>query len=241
MSLNREFESTGNRLFKYRSFLPLFIIPFLFYLLSNSISGELECILLYSGIIISFLGEAIRIFTVAYTPAGTSGRNTKQQLADTLNTTGIYSLLRHPLYLGNFFMFLGPFIFTGNILGISIFILIFCLYYERIMYAEEAFLIHKFENEFSEWASDTPAFLPKISAYLPANGKFSFQKVIEREYSGLCAVIVIFTLMVGFRNFNANIHPILSDSWKLLFSLNALLYILLRSLKKIIRYKLSKR
>ena len=136
MSLNRDFESTGNWLFKYRSFLPLFIIPFLFYLLSNSISGELECILLYSGIIISFLGEAIRIFTVAYTPAGTSGRNTKQQLADTLNTTGIYSLLRHPLYLGNFFMFLGPFIFTGNILGISIFILIFCLYYERIMYEE---------------------------------------------------------------------------------------------------------
>ena len=241
MSLNREFESTGNWLFKYRSFLPLFIIPFLFYLLSNSISEELEFILLYSGIIISFLGEAIRIFTVAYTPAGTSGRNTKQQLADTLNTTGIYSLLRHPLYLGNFFMFLGPFIFTGNILGISIFILIFCLYYERIMYAEEAFLIRKFENEYSEWASDTPVFIPKLSAYLPANSKFSFQKVMEREYSGLCAVIVIFTLMVGFRNFNANNHPILSDSWKLVFSLNALLYILLRSLKKIRRYKLSKR
>ena len=75
---------------------------------------------MYSGIIISFLGEAIRIFTVAYTPAGTSGRNTKQQLADTLNTTGIYSLLRHPLYLGNFFMFLDTFIFTVNIYGISL-------------------------------------------------------------------------------------------------------------------------
>ena len=233
MSLDREFESTGNWLFKHRSFLPLFIIPFLFYLLLFSISDDLECILLYSGLIISFIGEGIRIFTVAYTPPGTSGRNTKHQLADTLNTTGIYSLLRHPLYLGNFFMFLGPFIFTGNIYGIIIFIFIFWLYYERIMYAEEAFLIHKFENEYSEWASDTPAFIPKISAYLPANCKFSFQKVIEREYSGLCAVIVIFTLMVGFRNFNANIHPILSDSWKILFSLNTLLYIILRSIKKI--------
>ena len=239
MSLNREFESTGNWLFKHRSFLPLFIIPFLFYLLLGSISGDLEYILLYSGLIISFIGEGIRIFTVAYTPPGTSGRNTKQQLANTLNTTGIYSLLRHPLYLGNFFMFLGPFIFTGNIYGISIFIFIFWLYYERIMYAEEAFLIRKFENEYSEWASDTPAFIPKISTYLPANSKFSFQKVMEKEYSGLCAVIVIFTLMVGFRNFNANIHPILSDSWKILFSLNALLYIFLRSLKKIKQNKIS--
>ena len=232
MSLNREFESTGNWLFKRRSFLPLFIIPFLFYLLLGSISDDLECILLYSGLIISFIGEGIRIFTVAYAPPGTSGRNTKQQLANTLNTTGIYSLLRHPLYLGNFFMLLGPFIFTGNIYGIFIFIFIFWLYYERIMYAEESFLIHKFENEYSEWASDTPAFIPKISAYLPANRKFSFQNVIEREYSGFCAVIVIFTLMVGFRNFNANIHPILSESWKILFSLNALLYIFLRSMKK---------
>ena len=105
MSLNREFESTGNWLFKHRSFLPLFIIPFLFYLLLGSISGDLEYILLYSGLIISFIGEGIRIFTVAYTPPGTSGRNTKQQLANTLNTTGIYSLLRHPLYLGNFLMY----------------------------------------------------------------------------------------------------------------------------------------
>ena len=239
MSLNREFESTGNWLFKHRSFLPLIIIPFLFYLLSSSIPDDLECILLYSGLIISFIGESIRIFTVAYTPPGTSGRNTKQQLADTLNTTGIYSLLRHPLYLGNFFMFLGPFIFTGNIYGISIFIFIFWLYYERIMYAEEAFLIRKFENEYSEWANGTPAFIPNISAYLPANRKFSFQNVIEREYSGLCAVIVIFTLMVGFRNFNTNIHPIFSDSWKILFSLNALLYIFLRSLKKIKQNKIS--
>ena len=241
MSLNREFESTGNWLFKHRSFLPLIIIPFLFYLLSGSIYDSQEYSLLYAGIIVFFLGEGIRIFIVAYTPAGTSGRNTKQQLADTLNTTGIYSLLSHPLYLGNFLMFLGPFIFTGNIYGISIFILLFWLYYERIMYAEESFLIRKFENEYIEWASDTPAFIPKISVYLSPNSKFSFQKVIEREYSGLCAVIVIFTLMVGFRNFNANINPILSDSWKILFSFNALLYILLRSLKKIKRYKLSKR
>ena len=241
MSLNKEFESTGNWLFKHRSFLPLIILPFLFYLLSGSIPDNLECILLYSGLIISFLGEGIRIFTVAYTPAGTSGRNTKQQLANTLNITGIYSLLRHPLYLGNFFIFLGPFIFTGNVYGISIFILIFWLYYERIMFAEEAFLIYKFENKYSEWANNTPAFIPKNSAYLPANSKFSLLKVIEGEYSGFCAIIAIFTLMIGYRNFISNNTPIFSDNWNILFVLNTLLYIILRSLKKIRHYKLSER
>ena len=106
---------------------------------------------------------------------------------------------------------------------------------------EEAFLIHKFENEYSEWASNTPAFIPKISAYLPLNNKFSYQNIIEWECSDLDAQIVIFTLPVGLRNFNALTNPILSDNWKTLFSLNAFLYFLLLSLKKIRRYKLSKR
>ena len=54
---------------------------------------------------VSLLGEAIRIFTVGYAPRNTSGRNTiTGQIADELNVTGIYSQLRHPLYLGNFLM-----------------------------------------------------------------------------------------------------------------------------------------
>ena len=89
-------------------------------MLLSSIPDDFECILLLSGLIISFLGEGIRIFTAAYTPTGTSGRNTKLQIAGTMNTTGIYYLLRLPLYLGNFFMFLDTFIFTVNIYGISL-------------------------------------------------------------------------------------------------------------------------
>ena len=143
MSLNNEFETTGNWLFKHRSFLPLIILPFLFYCLLTPVNNFYN-ILFYAGLVVSLLGECVRIFTIAFVPAGTSGRNTKQQLATSLNQTGIYSTVRHPLYLGNFFMFLGPFIFTGNIYGIIILILAFWIYYERIMFAEEAYLIKSF-------------------------------------------------------------------------------------------------
>ena len=115
MALINEFKDTGNWLFRYRSFLPLIIIPFLFYCLLTPIETCIQKSLLYSGIAISYIGECIRIYTIAYVPTGTSGRNTKQQLATSLNIQGIYSIVRHPLYLGNFFIFLGPFIFTGNI------------------------------------------------------------------------------------------------------------------------------
>ena len=167
MALKNEFEFTGNWLFKYRSFIPLIIIPFLFYCALTPLEIYIHKILLYTGITISYMGECIRIFTIAYVPAGTSGRNTKQQLASKLNKYGIYSTVRHPLYLGNFFIFLGPFIFTGNIYGIIIFILIFWIYYERIMFAEEAFLMDKYDDEYKEWSLQI--FIPSSILYSRIN------------------------------------------------------------------------
>ena len=232
MSLKNEFVATGNWLFKYRSYLPLLILPLLFYNLLTPVGAETQHILLIVGLTIAYLGECIRIYTIAYVPAGTSGRNTKQQLAVKLNTEGIYSTVRHPLYLGNFLIFLGPFIFTGNLYGILIFIFVFWIYYERIMYAEEAFLAAKFGNIYEEWSSKTPAFFPNIKLFTPQNSKFSLIKVLKNEYSGLCGVFAIFTIIVLFRNYSFNISPVLSYNWKVLFIINALLYIVLRTYKK---------
>ena len=232
MALINEFKDTGNWLFKYRSFLPLIIIPFLFYCLLTPLETCIQKSLLYTGIAISYIGESIRIYTIAYVPAGTSGRNTKQQLATSLNKQGIYSIVRHPLYLGNFFIFLGPFIYTGNIYGIIIFILIFWIYYERIMFAEEAFLMDNFKDKYKQWSFKTPAIIPNPFLYSRINSKFSLLKVFEREYSGICGIIVIFTLLLAYRNYSFNVVPILSDYWKVLFIVNTMLYISLRTFKK---------
>jgi len=186
---------------------------------------------------VSLLGECVRIFTIAYVPSGTSGRNTKRQLATSLNQTGIYSTVRHPLYLGNFFMFLGPFIFTGNIYGIIILILAFGIYYERIMFAEEAYLIKSFGIEYENWSFKTPAFIPNIFIYSPVNSKFSFTKVLEREYSGICGVFLIFPILLVCRNYYFNIYPIIPDVWTGIFISNILLYIILRTSKRIRRSK----
>lgn len=72
MSLNNEFEATGNWLFKRRSFLPLIIIPFLFYYLLTPVNNFYNT-LFYAGLAASLLGECFRIFTIAFVPAGTSG------------------------------------------------------------------------------------------------------------------------------------------------------------------------
>lgn len=115
MALQEELASQGNWLFRNRSLLPLAILfvgiaAHLFTLHTSGIlfstvfpywhGYEIFCL------IISMAGTFIHIYTVGHTPVHTSGRNTAGQVADSLNTTGIYSIVRHPLYLGNFLMWL---------------------------------------------------------------------------------------------------------------------------------------
>ena len=111
MSLVHEFENTGNWLFKRRSWLPVILIAGAIILMytgnKTAILYNVSAELIFLAV--SMLGQVIRILTVGYTPRNTSGRNTVNgQIADELNITGIYSTLRHPLYLGNFLHVAGP-------------------------------------------------------------------------------------------------------------------------------------
>ena len=60
-----------------------------------------------SSVIICIVGFLVRFYTIGTTPKGTSGRNTQEQVADVLNFDGMYSMLRHPLYLGNYLIWFG--------------------------------------------------------------------------------------------------------------------------------------
>jgi len=202
MALREEFEQQGLWLFRYRSYLPLIILlmstvlyvrteiyPETFFLEETpyEIYFEMACLA------ISLIGLGIRVYTVGHTPKNTSGRNTADgQVADTLNTTGIYSIVRHPLYLGNFLMWLGPALVTGNFWFVVAFILFYWVYYERIMYAEEQFLQNKFGITYTNWANRTPAFIPDFKNFKKSNLSFSWKKVFKKEKNGLFALFLIF-------------------------------------------------
>jgi len=203
MALQKEFEKQGNWLFKHRSYLPIIILvvgfyvyyhtktnPHIFFLEDTKYEVYYEMFCLLVGL----FGLFIRVYTVGYTPSNTSGRNTKQQVADSLNTTGIYSIVRHPLYLGNFFMWFGVCLLTLNAWFIVAFCLLYWVYYERIMFAEEQFLQKKFGNDFSEWAEKTPAFLPNFKQFVRPHIPFSWKKVLKKEKDGLLNLFLIFTL-----------------------------------------------
>ncbi|UKI18106.1 MAG: isoprenylcysteine carboxylmethyltransferase family protein [Bacteroidales bacterium] len=126
--------------------------------------------------VVSLLGLAVRAFTVGYTPANTSGRNVAEQVADQLNTTGLYSVVRNPLYVGNFLMWLGIAMLTMNLWFIISFILLFWVYYERIIFAEEQFLTNKFGSVYTDWADKTPCFIPRLKGYVAPKLPFRLEE-----------------------------------------------------------------
>lgn len=152
-------------------------------------------------IAISVLGFVIRSWTIGTTPAGTSGRNTTEQVASVLNSTGIYSMVRHPLYLGNYLMWMGIVMYTYNIWFVAIVTLLYWLYYERIMFAEERFLERKFGEEYLEWSKRAPAFVPAFSKFVKTDIPFSMKSVLRREYSGFLATVIGFLFVASVRDY----------------------------------------
>ena len=201
MALVHSFEKNGNILFKYRGQIPfiLFVLSFpVVYFTDYEFlkkSKSLELVLLITCFLVSVAGQIIRAIAIGTSNKHTSGRNTKEQVAEALNTKGIYSTVRHPLYLGNYFMWIGIVMYTFNIWFLVIVSLLFWIYYERIMFAEERFLERKFGQSYLDWSLNVPAFWPSFKNYVRSSIPFSLKTILRREYSGITATILGFVFV----------------------------------------------
>lgn len=236
MALREEFERSGNWLFRRRGYLPIVMLIPIFAAIRGyhypagmhemDLDWEMVCLA------IGLVGLGIRIITVGYTPAGTSGRNTAGQVASTLNTRGVYSLVRHPLYLGNYLMWLAPALFPRVWWAPVLVTLVFWLYYERIMFAEEEFLRRSFGREYEEWAERTPPFFPHHLHWDPPTLPFSVRNVLKREYSGFFGLIATFMVLEVASDFVATGKLEWDPVWLAIFGASLVIYITLRTLKR---------
>jgi protein-S-isoprenylcysteine O-methyltransferase Ste14 len=234
--MRRHFESTGNWLFRRRSYLPIVCFIAIFVSLSHFKfpygSHRLDQLWEAFCLTISMSGLAIRILTVGCIPQGTSGRNTKKQKACILNTTGMYSLVRHPLYLGNSMIWLGVSLFARIWWLTLILLLTYWLYYERIIFAEEEFLRRRFGREFIDWAEQTPIFLPQFNSWKKPTLPFSILRVLRREHSTLFLIIVLFITMEEAASLITT-GSLESDlMWFILFGMGLAQYMLFSMLKR---------
>ncbi|MBN1981181.1 MAG: hypothetical protein JW795_06595 [Chitinivibrionales bacterium] len=238
MALQEEFKQQGSWLFRWRSFLPLGLAPIIAFAFPQAVALEKKIPFFYTQLFdfgcfcVSFLGLVFRALTIGFVHTGTSGSNTQTQKAVELNTAGTYSIVRHPLYLGNFLISIGIILSIKVWWLVIIFILLFWLYYERIMFCEEDSLRVKFGSVYTDWAGATPAFLPRFKLWRKPLKAFSWKKVFARDYIGLFELIVLFYCIVIIKKFFVTgvINPGLL--WNLLGIGGAVFFIIVRYLKK---------
>ena len=235
MALIEEFEKDGNLLFRYRSYFPLLIfivIVLAIFVDPNGMTDFNNLWWIVFSLIVSLTGFIIRSITIGTVPKGTSGKNTKRQIAQKLNTSGIYSVVRHPLYLGNFLMWVGPIIYSAQPWLIVITILIFALYYERIMFAEEMFLRKKYTDDYLSWSKNTPAFFPKLLKWRKSELDFSMKNVLKRESHSFINTILSFAAVNFVKNYFLNNEFQLDRLWMILILFSIVMFVVLLVIRK---------
>lgn len=241
--LGNELVRQGNWLFRWRSYLPLVIVPVAVVAFAQSdwvihaFGDGIEDAWDYGCLLVALSGLVVRGAIVGFVPRGSSGRTTHLQRAEALNTSGMYSQMRHPLYFANFLIFLGFLLVFKSLLFVLVGALAFFLYYERIMLAEENFLLDKFGDTYRDWARRTPAILPRFRGWVWPDLPFSLKTVLRREYPGFYLITVFFLLVEGLEAVVLEGLPLavwLDDEpfWLLLFAAGTLTYLAIRLIRR---------
>ncbi len=238
MALRETYTKQGAFLFRWRSYLPLLIGPLLIVVFFDSqythrlFGDRFDNIWEGFCIFVSFLGITIRCLVAGYVPGGTSGRNTEAQAAAALNMKGMYSIVRNPLYLGNYLIILGLLLFTQVWWFVLVGTTIFWIFYERIIFTEEEFLREKFGDAYVAWASKTPVFLPKFKNWEKAALPFSWKTVLRREHSSLFGMMSAISVLGIVADLWIERSGKIDLFWLIFWLTGLVIYLVLRFLKK---------
>ena len=244
--LKNEMPRRGLWLFVNRSYVPLLFLPVVALvlaeervagLLSRYVSfefpGRWEYVWDGTCVALAMIGVLVRAIAVGYAAKGTSGGNTRRgQRADSLNTTGLYSLVRNPLYLGNLVLSVGVLLTIRSWELLAIFCLVFLLYYERIIAAEEAFLEEKFGRPYREWASSTPCLRPRLTGWRSPPRGFSWRRVIRSEYPSMSGVVMVVSAVKLARDYFEGRPFEVDPVYGIAFVAAASVYVIVRTIKK---------
>ena len=184
-----------NFFFKYRSYTP---IPLALAILCFSSSHHA---VFGVGIFLLVLGESIRIWAVRY--AGGATRTTEVG-APSLCTSGPFSRVRNPLYIGNMIIYTSFVLIAGNenlwiMMGATW--TFFIVQYTLIVSLEVEALSRLFGDKYDTYRKNVPAIFPRISSWknVTADEPNSLIKTLKTEKRTLQNIAFVLLLIV-FRN-----------------------------------------
>lgn len=197
--LSRRLADQGLFLFRHRGLFVVFLLPAAVLAVlerrSAAVPADPGFGWLAVCLTVSLVGMAVRAAAVGSAPPGASTRSLRAPSASMLNTSGMYSLSRHPVYLGNLFVLLGFALAVRSWWFVLTAALVYWLLYERVIAAEERFLGERFGVTHRRWAERTPTFWPRPHLWRSPDTRFSWRTVLLREYNSLLLIAAIFLFL----------------------------------------------
>ncbi len=183
-----------------------------------------DCAWFWASLGVASAGALVRVITSGYAALGTSGRAKVAAEASELNTTGPYSLVRNPLYVGRILNFTGIAMLSGSWVFGAIVYLLAVLIYERISIYEEEFLRSKFGAAHAEWAKDVPALLPRVSGWISPKYPFWWKRMIWREQNKLF-LLATAVFLTWFARLGFDVDAISAAAWPWVSAYGALVVV----------------
>ncbi|MEJ0037582.1 MAG: isoprenylcysteine carboxylmethyltransferase family protein [Gammaproteobacteria bacterium] len=190
----------GNFSFKYRGYmLPvailLLFIPSARFTADPALAG-------FIGFLIAVLGQACRICTIGLAYIIRGGKD-HQVYAEELVTEGLYSHVRNPMYVGNFFLVIGLAVASNSWVFTLIGVPLSLGMHKAIVAAEENFLRNKFGAQFDAFCARVPRWVPRLPGLLTTvrGMQFEWRRVVAKEYAAtfdwFSAVAVVVLVKLG--------------------------------------------
>lgn len=181
-------------IFKYRSYTP---IPFLLVMIWFAQPTVLSLVV---GFAVIFIGELIRFWGVSIVGAET--RTTGTVGGTFLITSGPYSYVRNPLYVGNMLLYGGVGIMSMALFPWMLLVAIawFYVQYYLIVTREEEYLAATFRGEFDDYLRNVRRFVPRLTPYRsarPAAKTVDPSEGLASERRTLQAIGLVVTLVVA--------------------------------------------
>jgi protein-S-isoprenylcysteine O-methyltransferase Ste14 len=107
---------------------------------------------------IIFIGLAIYLTISSHNAIFSDHHNIKESLI----TNGILSKVRNPMYLGLNLFYWSIIAFTLSLLGFFFWLIVFLSLFQRMVRYEEKSLEHEFGNEFRQYMTIVPRWIPKM-------------------------------------------------------------------------------
>lgn len=172
----------GQVLFKNRGWLPVpFLIgPLLF-------NGQQTSTTWTAGLLLVVIGELIRLAGVA--AAGTVTRRRSREV-QRLVTYGAFAWCRNPLYVGNFWVWMGFTVVSGVFWFIPVAIVLFAIEYTLIVRYEEGVLESIFGQEYLDYKARTPRWFGRPPD-IRSQGVHDWTEALWSERSTLLQYVVL--------------------------------------------------